>query len=175
MPVRVTVSNLNVNLSHVKPWELSRVLDEETLRDLAVRQRKTDQEIATMFGVTKPSIRNHRLKAHPPIMKRQVERLDHRGTKAIPWTLDSSQGHHMHPLAVLLRRRHRLQQGLPIPADAVGRIKEYEDQLRAKGMVLNYSRELGFHTVRRDPKLDAPDSIVRMPPEPKRRRGQTSD
>ncbi|HEU0239764.1 MAG TPA: hypothetical protein VFR11_10875 [Micromonosporaceae bacterium] len=149
----------------MRAWELSKTLDQETLRDLVVNKRKTDREIAEMYDTTAPTIRYHRLKANPPIRKKAPERISHRADNTIPWILDMSQGHQMDPMARLLRHRNRLKHGLPIPADARPRIADLERHLKETNRVINYTRELGFHTVRRDPKLDKPDSIVRVPSE----------
>lgn len=71
----------------------------------------------------------------------------------------------MDPMARILRNRNRLKHGLRVPEDAKERIKRMEDHLRIRNRVVNYSRERGFFTVDRDPRIDKPDSIVRVPPE----------
>lgn len=153
-----------------KPWSLSKILDEEALRHEVVVKRMTDQQIADKYSTTAPTIRYHRLRANPPIKRKSSPRVDHRADGAIPWTLNVGLGHHMDPTARLLRTRNLMKHNSPrVTEDAARRVKQMEDHLAMRGWVIDYTRERGFFTVDRDKKLDAPDSIVRVPPDKKRR------
>jgi hypothetical protein len=148
----------------MKPWGLAKELDEETLRHLVVVKKLTDQQIADAYETTAPTIRYHRIKANPPIIKNTAPRIDHRADGAVPWSLDVGQGHHMDPTARMLRNRNRLKRGLSVPEDAKVRVEKAEKHLAERNWVIDYNRQLGFHTIRRDPKIDRPDVIVRIPP-----------
>lgn len=134
--------------------------DATTLRRL-VDEGKTDVELAALYGVSDPAIRYWRKKFG---ITRAAGRVDHRADGAIPWELDTARGHHADPIAKTLRMRNRLRHGLEVSPDYRRRVEQLEADLAAEDLVIDYEREVGFLTRKRDPAVDSPDSIVRMPP-----------
>lgn len=147
----------------MKPWEAS-IPDCETLKRLVFEEGLTNNQIAAQIGIAEPTLRYHLKKCGIVRPSRsKLPRLDHKGDGAVPWDLDSSQGHHMDPTVRLLRARNALAHGREVPTDQVGRLRVMEKTLQEERLVVSYNRDLGFHFVRRNDNIDDPDSIVRRP------------
>ena len=149
----------------MRPWESENRPDEETLRQL-VKKGYNDREIGEMFNQSPDNIAYKRKKAHPPIEKDTVPRLDHRADGTIPWDLDTAKNHHHDRIARLLRARNRRRHGLSNAPDVEKRIDRLERELREEDVVIDYNREIGFFKRRRDPSIDSPDAVVRQPTDP---------
>jgi hypothetical protein len=91
-----------------------------------------------------------------------MHKISHK--EQIPWLI--SKGHHNHPLLRALRYRSRKKQGFPLSDDQQRRVDTLERGLAEHDQVVNYSSESGFYLVPRDPKIDSPDAVVRLPTEP---------
>lgn len=150
-----------------KPWGAS-IPDCETLRRLIFDEGLTNQTIADQIGIAEPTLRYHLKKCgiSRPV-KSKHPRYNHK--KQIPWKLDSRQGHSADSLGRLLQVRSGLAQGDDrIPQDAINRLRDMEAGLKTDGLVIDYTTELGFFTVARDPDIDDPDDIIRRPVKPTR-------
>lgn len=146
-----------------RPWGANGGPSDERLRQLVEVEGMTDRQIAEQYNVAENTVRYWRKRAS--IERDSPERIDHRAEGAIPWELNTAAGHHMDPLARLLRARNRLRHGLDVPADVRRRIEKLEEDLEAENLVLDYNRVDGFITRPRDPKLDRASTIVRIPQE----------
>jgi hypothetical protein len=153
-----------------RPWANGGGPDGEEVRRLVEDEGYTDRQLAEHYGVSEPTARYYRIREG--ILKPDApDRIDHRATGAIPWELDTKQGHHSDPLARVLRNRNRMRHGKYVAPELARQVERLEEDLAAEDAVIDYNREIGFHTRKRDPKIDDPDNIVRVPPaeKPKRR------
>lgn len=143
-----------------KPWEAGGGPEDDELRRLVEELGKTDQDIAEIYGVTEATVRYWRRRAN--LRRERPERIDHKKDGTIPWSLNTAAGHHMDPIARLLRQRNQLRHGIAIPDDVKRRIDKMLEVLEHEQLVIDYDYERGFLTRTRD-ELDKPDAIVRAP------------
>lgn len=144
----------------MRPWEANGGPDDDELRRLVEAEGLTDAGIADRYGVTEATVRHWRKRAN--LRKERPERIDHKADGTIPWEMNTALGHHMDPIARLLRQRNRARHGMPMPDDVARRVEKMVEILKTEGLVIDYDYEKGFVTRERD-KDDAPDVIVRIP------------
>lgn len=145
----------------MRPWQGGGRPSAEEVRHLVEDEGYSDKQLADHYGVTEATAWYYRTSAG--ITKEHKNRLDHRASGAVPWKLNTKLNHHRDPIARLLRARARGRAGMPQAEDVSRRVQRFEEDLAALNVVVAYDRESGFYTVDRDPKIDDPDSIVRMP------------
>lgn len=148
-----------------KAWSAGGGPDPATIRRLVEDEGLTDVQIGTMYGVDEATVRYYRKRAGL-VKAGRAPRIDHRADGAIPWPLDASRRHHMDPIARMLRSRNKRRHGVDIPPAELRRLEKFEADLAKADLVIDYDPARGFITRSRDPDLDDPDSIVRVPPPP---------
>jgi hypothetical protein len=88
--------------------------------------------------------------------------IDHLADGSVPWVIRVQHG--MHPWLRVLRTRARVRHGgFNVTDQDRATVRELEEFLDAAGCVIDYDQARGIVTVPRDPALDAPDRIVRLP------------
>lgn len=140
-----------------RPWEEHGGPDDETLRRL-VEEGWTDRQIGEKYGVTRQTVAYWRMKAgiHRP-GKKPTRHKD-----MLPWTVTAYDNGD--PLAYRLREYDTIRKGGDVKPEVRRRVQRFVADLAELDAVLDYNRDEGWLTRRRDPRLDDPDDIIRRPP-----------
>lgn len=137
------------------PWAAGGSPDEATLRELL--RDHTHREIADKYKVTRQTV-GYWVKRHGLAGAAQPAK-SHKDI--LPWDIKGEDHHDS--IARALRWYNTGRQGEALTPPQQREVDRLMAFVEKNDYVIDYSRELGFHFRKRNPKLDKPDDVIRRP------------